>query len=61
MEGNQEKQKLGWICLCKEIGFELLSELVERSGGAYIIREIIPNLWSIISKAEAKMLRRLTY
>ena len=61
MERNREKQKLGWISLCKEIDFKLLSECAEGSVSTYIIRQIIPNLWSIISKAEVKMLSRLTY
>ena len=54
---KREKQKLGWICLCKEIGFELLNEwkeVAERtlSGKSFQI---------FLSKAGAKILSRLVH
>ena len=52
---TRERKKLGWVCLCEEIGLELCSERMERNGRMHdVIRQIIPNLWSIISKAVAK-------
>ena len=63
MEKHLEKSqnKLEWVSFCKAISFQLLSEWGETFGWLYIIRQIIPKPWSIIYKAEVKMLFRLAY
>ena len=54
-EKLKTEKNLGWVSFFKKVSLQPVLEWGEIPGRAYIIREIIPNPWSITCKTMAKM------